>query len=194
MTGATQPSDVMAAAKAAMEAFQTSTARGFPGVVKTAKPRAKKVDGQLALIGAEVSKKEKSAKTEPEPTLIQAALRLPVRACPVLERERRVPLAFREVILVDARSFVVRAMVGTSNIYSRFLDGVRSYTHDSIAAIEEACPEASGTAWQGCVLVNINGPEPGDRLFVERWIMAQDEREAAWLQCRADPQAWRKRS
>lgn len=198
MMATTAHAEVMEAARTAMEALQGSrTARGFPGVVppptkKTKRKKGAKGDQVSLWQDGEGEKKTKAKRTEPEPTMIQAALRLPIRPCPTLERAHRLPLAHREVVLVGEASFVVRVQVGDSNVYSHFTNGRRSYADDAVTTIITACPEAQGTVWQGCILVGPDGPAPGDELFLDRWITEQRKREAAWA--RVDPQAWRKRS
>lgn len=126
-------------------------------------------------------------------TLIQAALRLPIRPWPVLKNEDRNLLAHREVVEVDVHSFVVRVQTGDSNIYSLFVDGRRSADHEAaISSIPRACPEASGgTSSRACILVNPDGPAVDDANFIERWLLHQTDREALWR--RRDPNAWRTR-
>lgn len=198
MTAETAHAEVMEAARTAMEAFHESrTVRGFPGVVPPTKKKTKRKNGakadQVSLWrDGECEKKTKAKGKEPELTMIHAALRLPTRPCPTLERAQRTPLAHREVVLVGEASFVVRIQVGESNVYSHFRDGRRSHGDDAAATIIAACPEAQGTVWQGCILASPDGPATGDELFLERWIAEQQKREAAWA-C-VDPQAWRKRA
>lgn len=211
--------EMLAAAEAARAACQSTAlaVRGFPGAVAR-QPR--KGDAQVSLWDAldppagvdRRSRSQKELKVEPtdggdqaEPgsdgvgetaaaaTLIQAALRLPIRPWPVLKNEDRNLLAHREVVEIDSRSFVVRVQVGDSSIYSLFTDGRRSADHEAaISSIPRACPEASGgTSSRACILANPDGPAADDVSFIERWLLHQTDREALWR--RRDPNAWSKR-
>lgn len=206
--------EMLAAAEAARAACQSTAldVRGFPGTVAR-QPR--KGDTQVSLwdaldpppTGADRRSRSRKLKVEPtnnggdqaEPesaaaaTLIQAALRLTIRPWPVLQNEDRNLLAYREVVEVDARSFVVRVQVGDSNIYSLFVDGRRSADHEAaIASTPRACPEAGGgTSSRACILVNPDGPAADDVAFIERWLLHQTDREARWR--RTDTNAWRTR-
>lgn len=214
--------EMLAAAESARLACQSTAlaVQGFPGAVAR-QPR--KGDTQVSLWDAlelppgagrrSRSRSQKKLKVEPtgdggdqsEPdsdvvgevaaaaTLIQAALRLPIRPWPALKNEDRNLLAHREVVEVDERSFVVRVQVGDSSIYSLFVDGRRSADHEAaIACIPRACPEASGgTSSRACILVNPDGPAADDANFIERWLLHQTDREALWR--RRDPNAWSKR-
>ncbi len=211
--------EMLAAAEAARAACRSTalTVRGFPGAV-VRQPR--KGDTQVSLWDAleppagagHRSRSQKELKVEPtdggdqaEPgsdgvgetaaaaTLIQAALRLPIRPWPALKNEDRNLLAHREVVEIDARSFVVRVQVGDSSIYSLFTDGRRSADHEAaISSIPRACPEASGgTSSRACILANPDGPAADDVSFIERWLLHQTDREALWR--RRDPNAWSKR-
>lgn len=206
--------EMLAAAEAARAACQSTAldVRGFPGTVAR-QPR--KGDTQVSLWDAldpptradRRSRSRKKLKVEPTnnggdqaapesaaaATLIQAALRLTIRPWPVLQNEDRNLLAYREVVEVDARSFVVRVQAGDSNVYSLFVDGRRSADHEAaIARILRACSEAGGgTSARACILVNPDGPSTDDAAFIERWLLHQTDREALWR--RRDPNAWSKR-
>lgn len=213
--------EMLAAAESARLACQSTalTVRGFPGAVAR-QPR--KGETQVSLWDAlgppagvdrrSRSRSQKKPKVEPtgdggdqaEPdsdvgevaaaaTLIQAALRLPIRPWPALKNEDRNLLAHREVVEVDVRRFVVRVQVGDSSVYSLFVDGRRSADHEAaIACIPRACPEASGgTSLRACILVNPDGPAADDANFIGRWLLHQTDREALWR--RRDPNAWSKR-
>jgi len=193
--------EVLAAAEAARAAFQTSAvapSQGFPGaLVRVPKKGAASLVSQSSLWdvatftpGPVVPKPRRSSAlrgkskkaeepTGPAPTLIQAALRAPLRPCPELERDARVPMAAREVILNQDGTFVVRVQVGDFSIYSRYVDGRRSQVTD-VHAIMSVCPEAEGTSSMGCILVAPDGQRPGDDAVIERWLLQQDDRGSVW--------------
>lgn len=201
--------EMLAAAEAARAACQSTemAVRGFPGAVVRCQ-----ADAQVSLWdrisppppGRSPSPRKNgkaerrttsgdAGKVATAATLIQAALRMPIRPWPVLKNEDRNLLAHREVVEVDERSFVVRVQAGDSNIYSLFVDGKRSADHEAaLDCIPRACPEASsGTSLRACILVNPNGPAADDTAFIERWLLHQTDREALWRQ--RDPNAWSKR-
>ena len=211
--------EMLAAAESARLACQSTAlaVQGFPGAV-VRQPR--RGDAQVSLwdaleLPAGAGRRSRSQKLKVEPTgdggdqpepdsdgvgeaaaaatLIQAALRLPIRPWPVLKNEDRNLLAHREVVEVNEHSFVVRVQVGDSNIYSLFVDGRRSADHEAaISNIPRSCPEASGgTSSTACILANPDGPTVDDANFIKRWLLHQTDREALWR--RRDPNAWRTR-
>lgn len=209
--------EMLAAAESARLACQSTAlaVRGFPGAV-VRQPRKADAQAQVSLWDTISPPPPSKSGGRPSPgkkgktdrhrttskdtgevaaaaTLLQAALRLPIRPWPVLKNEDRNLLAHREVVEVDARSFVVRVQAGGSNIYSLFVDGRRSADHEAaIAMIPRACPEASGgTSRRACILVNPDGPATDDAAFIERWLLHQTDREARWRQ--RDPNAWSER-
>jgi hypothetical protein len=183
--------EVLAAAEAARAAVQSSTLaplQGFPGALvrvtkKSQTPSASQAslwDSTSLALQRKSTKRGPKEKAEPPPTLIQAALRAPPRPCPDLEREARVPMADREVILKQDGTFVVRAQVGDFSIFSHYVDGRRVRVTSAIHEIMAVCPEAQGTSSMGCILVASDGPRPGDEVVIDRWLLQQDERESIW--------------
>lgn len=194
--------EVMAAAEAARAAFQESglVVQGFPGQIERVARAKRKPKEQVSLWDAGLTLpptsvrkgRKKPELPEPAPTLIQAALRAPPRPGPKFERQERVLLASREVVLIDDRAFVVRTQVGLPSIYSLFVDDQRSHASDAAVRIQSACSEAIGTSWHGLILVSPSGPTAEDKRILERWLLQQIDREAVWQ--RFDPRAWRTRS